>query len=260
MNSFRLLQHLVFFFVFSSQVLIQIRKTKPMKNSILKSILSIILISITTLAFSQKKETRDVADFNSVGLSIHAELYITQGSPAKVVIEASEDELEDIETVVNNGHLNIKCKLRNPKFKNVKVWVTTPDITGLHMSGSGLILAESPINSGDLEIRLSGSGKVKVMELKGEEIKTSISGSGRISLGGVAEELDVSISGSGGLGASALQVEECDVRISGSGSCKVDATGELNASISGSGSVTYYSNPQVDAAVSGSGRVRKGEK
>ena len=83
-----------------------------MKNSILKSILSIILISITTLAFSQKKETRDVADFNSVGLSIHAELYITQGSPAKVVIQASESQLEDIETVVKNGHLKIKTDLR----------------------------------------------------------------------------------------------------------------------------------------------------
>ena len=226
----------------------------------MKSSLSIILILLTTAAFSQKKETRDVYDFSSIGLSIHAELYISQGSSYKVEIEASEDELAIIETIVKDGHLKIKTNRNNPRFKDVKIWVTTPDINGLHMSGSGLIMAETPVSSDELELRISGSGKIKIKELTGGECEVSISGSGDVYLGGTARELGLSISGSGSLHAADLQVNECDVRLSGSGSCEVDATVELNVSISGSGKVTYFSNPQIDASISGSGKIKKGQK
>jgi hypothetical protein len=60
--------------------------------------------------------------------------------------------------------------------------------------------------------------------------------------------------------AEGLEVSECGIKISGSGSCKIDVTGELDASISGSGRVTYYGNPQIDARISGSGNVRKGDR
>ena len=231
-----------------------------MKNSILKSVLSIFLILLTTLAFSQKKETRDVPEFSGISLGIAADLYLSQGSPREVVIQASEDDLAKINTEVKNGHLKIKTESFNSRIKDVKIWITVPDVESLNLSGSGKIISETPLSSKELEIRLSGSGSIKVKELNGGEIEAAISGSGTIYLGGTADEMGISISGSGNLNAAGLQVDECDVRISGSGSCEVDATGELDAAISGSGRVTYYSNPQVDAAVSGSGKVRKGEK
>jgi hypothetical protein len=231
-----------------------------MKNSILKPVLSISLILLCTLAFSQTKEERDVAGFSGISLGIAADLYLSQGSPQKVVIKASEEDLAKIETVVKDGHLKIKTDSYRSRIKDVEIWITVPDIESLTLSGSGKIIAETPVNSNELEMRVSGSGTIKVKELKGEELEVAISGSGSIYLGGTAEELGISISGSGRLKAGGLQVDECDARISGSGSCEVDATGELDASISGSGRVTYFSSPQVDASVSGSGKVKKGEK
>ena len=230
-----------------------------MKNTILKSSLTILLVLIATLGFSQKKETRNVSDFSGVGLSISAELFLSQGNSSKVLIQAEEDQLEKIETIVKNGMLHIKTQSRNPKFKNVKIWVTVPEINSVHLSGSGKVLAETDIKSEELDLRVSGSGKIIIDKLEAEEVEVSISGSGNIHLDGTADELGVSISGSGSVIGTGLKVEECSVRISGSGGCKIDAIGELNASISGSGRVTYYSNPQVDAAISGSGKVRKGE-
>lgn len=229
-------------------------------KTILKSSLTILLLLAATAAFSQNKETRDVGKFNTIGLAINAELYLSQGSGHEVIIEAPEDQLAKIETEVKNGNLKIKTESWRTKFKNVKIWVTMPDVNGLYMSGSGKLMAETPIKSNDLEIRVSGSGKVKISELSGEELGISISGSGDVYLGGSAEEIGLSISGSGGLHAADLKVSEVDARISGSGSCSVDAIDELDASISGSGRVTYYSNPQVNASVSGSGKVKKGDR
>jgi hypothetical protein len=231
-----------------------------MKNTILKSSLSILLILIATLAFSQKKETRDVADFSGVSMGISGDLFLSQGSPQKVVISAKEDQIDEIETVVKNGVLHIKTESRNSNFKDVKIWVTVPDIDKIHLSGSANITAETPVKSKELELRVSGSGKINIEKLEGGILEMSISGSGDLNLGGTADDMDLSISGSGSVNAAQLQVGLCEIRISGSGSCKVDATEKLDARISGSGRITYYSNPQVDASVSGSGKVRKGEK
>lgn len=235
-------------------------KTKSMKNSIRKPILSVILILITVLAYSQNREERKVSSFSGISLSIAADLYLSQGSPQQVILQASEEDLAKIKTEVKNEHLNIKCDSYRSRVRNVEIWITTPDIEELHLSGSGKIIAETSIQSEEMEMRVSGSGRIKIAELEADELGASISGSGSIHLEGTADEMEVNISGSGSMMAEGLQVDECDVKISGSGSCQVDATGELNAAISGSGRVTYFSDPQIDASVSGSGKIRRGEK
>ena len=222
--------------------------------------LALVLIFSAGMSSAQNKEERKVSEFSGISLGIPADLYLSQGSPQKVVIQASEEDLAKIETSVKNEHLVIKTDSHFAHFKDVKIWITVPEIEALHVSGSGAIVNETAINSHELELKVSGSGKIKIMELEGHELDAGISGSGDIVLAGTLHEMDVSISGSGSMMAKDLKVDECGAKISGSGRCEVDATGELSAAISGSGHVIYYSNPQVDASVSGSGKVRKGDK
>lgn len=230
-----------------------------MKNSILKSGLLISLVLVASTGFSQKKETRDVAEFSGISLGIPAELYLSQGSPQQLVIQASEDELAAIETVVKDGHLKIRTDKIHTKFKDVKIWVTVAEVEELGVSGSGKILAVSALKSDELELHVSGSGKIKMDELSNKEIEVAISGSGSIHLAGTGDEMEVSISGSGSCMAAGFEVDECEVRVSGSGKSEVKATGELEAAISGSGRVIYWGDPEVDARVSGSGKVVSGE-
>jgi hypothetical protein len=210
-----------------------------MKINMLKSLFSIVLISVTLIAFGQDKEERDVPSFTGVSLGISGDAYITQGSPQEVIVQA-ETNLDKIETKVKDGVLRIKTDSWSSKIKGAKIWITMPEVEALYISGSGDILAETPINSDELELKVSGSGSVNVTEL-------------------TADEMELRISGSGSVHAEGLKVDECGIKISGSGSCKIDVTDELDASISGSGRVTYYGNPQIDARVSGSGKVRKGD-
>jgi hypothetical protein len=228
-----------------------------MKNFMLKSCITITLLLASVLAFGQEKDERDVSSFSGISLGIAGDLYLTQGGSQKVVVQA-EKNLDEIETVVRDGVLRIKTDNWNSRIKGVKIWITMSEIESLNVSGSGTILAESPISAEELGLRISGSGDIKIPELKGEEIEATISGSGDMNLAGSAEEMDIRISGSGDVYADGLRVDECSIKISGSGGCRIDATGELDASISGSGKVTYYSNPVIDARVSGSGKVRKG--
>ena len=230
-----------------------------MKKNMLKSVLSILLLFSTAVAFGQDKEERDVSSFSGIALGIAGELYLTQGSPQKVVIQA-ESNLDNIETEVRDGVLKIKTDNWRQKVRGVKIWVTMSEVEGLYVSGSGDILAETSIDAEEIELKVSGSGKINVPELKADEIEAAISGSGDIILGGSADEIGISISGSGDVFGEALKVSEGSIRISGSGSCSLDVTEELDATISGSGKITYYNNPQIDARVSGSGKVRKGDR
>ena len=223
--------------------------------------LSVILISGGSKALAQEKETRDVGSFSSISLSLPADLYLTQGNDTKVVIEAEQKILDLIRTEVVGNNLKIKYKngIWNIRSnKHIKIYVSTPDVEGLFLSGSGNIKAETQIKTKSLDFSISGSGNIVIDDLVASDIEGHISGSGDIDLSGseTSETMEISISGSGDFFAENLKVNSVELRISGSGSCRVFAVSELEASISGSGSVYYKGNPRVNAKASGSGKIR----
>lgn len=224
-------------------------------------ILVLVFLVASADAFSQKKEERDVPAFKEISLGIHGDLYFTQGSPQKVVVESDESLLEKLETEVKDGVLKIRFDNWNVSSnKPVTIWVTAPEVEGLYLSGSGKIIAEGKVNTGAIDLRISGSGTLTMNDLTAGNVDAAISGSGNINLTGSGEAIEVSISGSGGIFGESFSVTGCEISISGSGGCRIDATGKLDARISGSGDIYYYSTPQVDASVSGSGKIRKGDR
>jgi hypothetical protein len=216
-----------------------------------------MLFSVSVLtSFAQKKEERDVGSFTAVGFAISGELYLTQGSPQKVVVEGDEADLEKLVTEVKNGVLKIKFKPKVNRTKStIKVWVTAPEINSLAVSGSGKVLAEGEISADDFSLAVSGSGKIKFADLQTDDLDIAISGSGDIILAGGADRGEIAISGSGDIEAENFEIEYLEVAISGSGSCKVNVTEELDAAISGSGKVYYKGRPKIDAHTSGSGKI-----
>jgi hypothetical protein len=209
-----------------------------------------------------KKETRDVKQFNSIGLSVSGDLILVQGSPQKVVLEGSSEDLDKIETEVDGSSLEIKSKSHFSRIGRIKIYITVENIEALAVSGSGSIVAQGPVKTDHLNLAVSGSGKITLNDLKVNSINSAVSGSGAINLSGSNAKVnnhDIAISGSGNVFAENIETQVVKVGISGSGSCKVFATDKLEAGVSGSGDVYYKGGATVDAAVSGSGKVRSME-
>lgn len=210
---------------------------------------------------AQKRETRSVSGFTNVALSIAADIYLSQTNEFKVEIEAPADYLEEIETIVEGDVLKIKKK-SNFSFdfgnKKVKVYISMPKITGLSISGSGDILAQTAIKADDLKVKISGSGDVKIDNLSVKNLEMSISGSGDIFMAGpdVAESASYTISGSGDISNEGLQCKKVEIQVSGSGDVKVWAVDELKSRVSGSGDVYYKGRPIIDSKSSGSGGIQ----
>lgn len=215
------------------------------------------------MVFAQKTETREVGSFESVSLSIHAKVFITQENSTSLKMKGDADDLEEIITVVEDGTLKIKRKKNkswgwNNSFKNIEVYISSSQIKNLSISGSGNIEATSPIETSNAKYAISGSGNIFIEDLSGENIECHISGSGDINLKGDGiQKLEIHISGSGDVDAGYLKTENVDVHVSGSGNSKVYATKKLTARVAGSGDIFYRGKPEsVDSKSAGSGRIK----
>lgn len=271
-----------------------------MKKLIFPTLLGFLLS--TSFAFAQTRETRKVENFTKISFRFPGKLYLRQGSPQKVELEGNKDILKEVETEVDGSRLVIGKEGKWLDWKwddddKINVYITVPNIEALSVSGSGDLIAETKITTGDLDLNVSGSGSLQAdinasgnveadvsgsgdIDLKGKckdfdsdvsgsgdvvlaltvdgEATFGVSGSGKISASGSAQNVKTTISGSGKVLAADLETNRCEVRISGSGDVEINVKNELDAVISGSGSVSYRGNPnKVNSHASGSGKVRK---
>ena len=271
-----------------------------MKNTIIPVIAAMLLISAAALG--QTRETRKVETFTKISFRVPGKLYLRQGNTQKVEIEGKKDVLTEIETEVEGSRLVIgkEGKWMNWNWGDddrVNVYITMANIEGLSVSGSGDLIGETKLNTGNLDLNVSGSGSLTVdvdasgdveadvsgsgdLQMKGkcrsfdsdvsgsgsvkidaviaQEADFGVSGSGKIFASGSSDYVKTSISGSGKVLAANLETNRCEVRISGSGDVEINVKNELDANISGSGSISYKGNPsKVNSHASGSGSIRK---
>jgi hypothetical protein len=232
-----------------------------MKRGIILSVFFLAIAVSSGFAIGQSvvKETRDVKDFTKVSFGVAGNLYINFGPEFKVVLEGERKDIEDIITEVSQGRLVIKKE--NWRFnmnEKITAYITMPELKALGVSGSGKAEIKDAIRTDDLNLNVSGSGKIYTNDVMVSNLSCSISGSGDINPGGNgnATKADISISGSGNFDGGSFKIGSVEIHISGSGNCSCNVAESLRASVSGSGNVIYEGNPRVDAHVSGSGKVR----
>lgn len=176
--------------------------------------------------------------FNEIGLAVVGEVFIHKGNTQKVTVEGQANIIDNLETEVKNGEWDIKFDRKTKNYKPLVFHITVPEIEGLAIAGSGSIIGEDDFDGMD---RLS----------------FSVAGSGNIEFAGSARKVSVSIAGNGDVDISDVKTEDCKVDIAGSGNCKIEVVESLSVSIAGSGDVIYKGSPRVSTSIAGSGRVRQ---
>jgi hypothetical protein len=203
-------------------------------------------------------EARDAKGFSGVSLAIPGTLVVRQGEPASVSVEADDNLLPEIETVVERGVLKARFKrsLSISGRATIRLLVVAPKVDSLAVSGSGDILSEA-IRSEALDISVAGSGDVRIAKLEAASLKVSISGSGDVKAAGKVESVSANIAGSGDVEAARLEARRAKVSIAGSGDVSLWVSESLDVSTVGSGDVRYHGDPAVKKSTIGSGSVRR---
>ncbi|NQU87302.1 MAG: DUF2807 domain-containing protein [Mariniphaga sp.] len=203
----------------------------------------------------KESESRFAQNFNKVKSSGAFNIHISNSNEYEVVINAETNILPYIETEVNGSTLNISIRgvhnLRNTL--PMDVYISTPVLEGLKLSGSGEIITDYFV-SNNMDVTVSGSGLIETA-VDCHLFEATVSGSGMVYVSGVADNSKIKISGSGKVDSYDMIVKDCDANISGSGDIYANIERLLDASISGSGSVFYIGSPDINAHISGSGKI-----
>lgn len=205
------------------------------------------------------KQARQVSGFNGLSLAVPGRVELRIGDTEGVTVEADDNVLPLIETVVDGGTLRIRPVRRNLNLqsKAIRVVVQARAIERLSLGGSGTIDAD-PLRARRLDFDLGGSGRINVKGVEAETVSVSLGGSGDVQVaGGTAGKVSVSIGGSGDVDLGRVQASNASVSLAGSGDATVWPRERLSVSSAGSGDVHYYGDPQVSKSMVGSGEVKR---
>lgn len=209
-----------------------------------------------------KKEERDVKNFNGIAAGGPLTVIVTLDNTESLRFEGDADAISTLVTEVKSNILIIRPETswiswaRKYENKKIVVYVTAKSLKSLTMSGNGNLTVNGKIQGNNLTTTLSGSGVITATA-EIDNYVAVISGSGNMNLLGSANTAKFTISGSGVFNKKEFAVDELTAVMSGSGKINIAVNESINAIISGSASINYIGNPDITKKISGSGRVRK---
>jgi cytoskeletal protein CcmA (bactofilin family) len=225
---------------------------------------AILVFVATSTASAQSEQTRQVSGFTSLASSGPFRVHVNINGTESLKLSGKSEILDKIETVVEDGKLEIKFKNHHnwngdEDEGEIDVYVTAKSLSALANAGSGSIKVDGNLSGERVSIVLSGSGDIE-SSVKTAELHANISGSGSIHLNGSADAAKVNIAGSGEMNARDLKTNTASVMITGSGNAYFTADKTVSAHIVGSGNVVYSGNASItDSRTVGSGNVSKAD-
>lgn len=206
-------------------------------------------------------EMRTAGVVNTIILEDNINLYLTQDTAEKIVVEAGEKIIGSIATELENGKLtlrnNNRCNWVRSFNKEVNVYVSVRDLRYIDYTGSGDIIAVNEIISDNFEINIyDGSGSINLNLNTEESWITLHLGVADITVKGKSDISYVYTAGYGPVDCIHLQTDNTYITNNGSNNCFINVSNELVAKIGSVGNIYYKGNPKtIDKRISGSGSL-----
>ncbi len=225
-----------------------------------------LVCSVQLYAFTGKDditENRSVTGFERIRLQGSPDIKYTQGNTWSVRVKAPKSVLKDVETRVEKNCLVVGLKGNrwfNLKDNDVTVYVTSPDLIGVEVQGSGDFESLNKVDTDNLDLSVRGSGDIKFSDIICDRIKSAVVGSGDIEIKMVtAQQSEIGLVGSGDVKIRQSRVNKTQIELKGSGDVKVhfDHCREVNCRLVGSGDITLTGSvTKLNRSSVGSGDIR----
>mgnify|MGYP002344511878 CR=1 FL=1 len=227
------------------------------------SILSLVLSSCLFLGPSVRgngnvtEEVRQVGQFDQIDVSRGMNVYITQGTPQKVVVIADNNLHEIIETRVEGHTLKVYVNENIRWAKEKKVMVTVEKLTGVKTSSGSNAWSQNQIMAEDLELKAS-SGANLTLDVNTKSLRADCSSGSNLKLSGLAKEAELEASSGANLIGNELKVDDCRMKTSSGANVSATVNERLDAHASSGGNVVYYGEPKsTEVSTSSGGNIRK---
>ena len=174
------------------------------------------------------EEQRSLTGFERIELLGSLDIKYQQSDSFSVRVDAPVEILKKVVTRVEGDKLIVNMEGEGeminfgvPDGDNVTVYVTSPDLLGIALRGSGDFECQHLLDTDNLDIMLNGSGDIKFDDI-------------------ICDQVNVSLVGSGDVELKHVKMLRSYVNLVGSGDIKVnyDNSGTVEANLTGSGDIT----------------------
>lgn len=207
-----------------------------------------VVFSVRAYAFFDSDkvyEDRNLKGFERIRLQGSPDIKYTQGKTWSVRVKAPKGLVSKVITRVEGNCLVVSMKSANffsiSKDNDVTIYVTSPDLIGVEVQGSGDFESKSRVDTDNLDISLRGSGDISFYDVICDRVKTSVVGSGDLDIKKIiAQQSNIALVGSGDVKISQSKVNLTQIELKGSGDVKVhcDNCGTVDCRLVGSGDIT----------------------
>ena len=184
------------------------------------------------------KQTREVAPFTSIATEGAFDIDVVCQKPQGIEVEADDNLLPLITTVVANNVLHIRSNRSYSVRDPIKVTISLPNLEG---------------------VSVSGAGKLDIAGIKNDKFEIDANGATTIRVAGETKLIDIDTNGAGKIDAHKLRAARGVVQAKGVARVDVNVSDQLEVNVSGPSHVTYQGYPVLTKTVNGPGSVEKKE-
>jgi hypothetical protein len=194
------------------------------------------------------KEVRAVASFNTIHVSGHINVILTDDTTGTITVEAGEHLQGEITTEVSGANLNIENKNTCNWVRSYKeprnVYVGIKNATNIFHYGPELISSQAQLIKDSIFIHLFSNGSIN-LNLDSKYIWLDMDNLGDFTLTGKTQSLLAYTIGIGQLHSEGMSCKNCFVKSTGQGDAFVRSDSSLTYYIENSGNVYYSGSPVV---------------
>lgn len=215
-------------------------------------------------------EERQLSGFEEIEINGSPTVYYTQSESYSVKVKGPEEYVKNMLTEVDGKTLVIRNKgkmgIINVQLGDgdLAVYVSSPDIVGIRLNGSGDFISQKRIDTDKMNVSLRGSGDIHLEDMICDRCEAEVVGSGDLAFDALdTKAFDASLVGSGDIDVHLSNTAETRLSVRGSGD--IDATFNDNCQavaceLRGSGDITLEGVvDRYTVEKSGSGDVDTGQ-
>lgn len=228
----------------------------------------VVLMLVATLVWAgndnKVSEQRSLSGFEKIVLKGSPTIKYTQGKQFKVEVQAPKDMVKNVQTNVRGKVLEVSVKSRRwswrgNKDNDITILVSSPDLIGVELQGSGDFECKSHLDTDNLNILLKGSGDIFFADIICDKLNTSVVGSGDLNINKViAQTAEIDLVGSGDIKIKEQKVNQTKVGLKGSGDIvlMLQNCGVVDCRLLGSGDITLQGDvTKLNSYTRGSGDI-----
>lgn len=185
-------------------------------------------------------ESREVSSFKAISLEGAFNVTLEQTDKEAVKVEADENIIPTIITIVENDTLKVRMK-DNKTIQNMgklSVAISLVTISGINTEGAASLSSMDTLHLNGLDMNLQGAGATR-LNLVADKLTINTGMAVTLFLAGKANEVKINQNGAGTIEAFNLKSEKLTLKTSGAGRAEVFASQELSIDASDATSVKY---------------------